>query len=65
MSLHEFVRTYFFQWRIAQVITCGTDCGHIVLRDNETLIKIFFTLNGDINWTGKNVTIDHIEGCDF
>ena len=63
MDLHEFINKYFSGWHIAEVTTCGTDCGNIKLHDGETNIRIFFNLHGNMHWTGFGVTVDHIEGC--
>lgn len=61
MSLNKIILEWFHGWSIASVTTCGTDCGSIKLRSGETFIRIFFRLNGDTHWTGRNVTVDHIE----
>lgn len=57
MNLHDFIHTYFSDWNIANVITYGTERGHIKLRYGETFINIFFNLNGETRWTGSNVTV--------
>ena len=64
MNLQRFINEYFHGWTIAEVTTCGTDCGVLKLRRHETFIKVFFHLNGELHWTGAMVKLDHVEACE-
>lgn len=64
MKFHDFIRECFHGWSIAGITTCGTDCGNLKLRSGNTFVRVFFQLHGDTNWTGNNVTVDHIEAVE-
>lgn len=64
MNLHKFITEYFDSWRIASILTCGTEHGVIKLRSGNTFIRVFFQMHGDKHWTGPNVMVDHVESLD-
>lgn len=63
MSLHDFIKNYFADWKITGITTYGNEHGYIKLRDKDSSIKLFFKFNGAKYWTDYFVTLDHIEGC--
>lgn len=65
ISVHAFVNTYFKNWKVAGESACGaTDTGSLKLRNGETAIRIYFKLNKERHWTGKNARVDRVEACD-
>lgn len=62
MNLKKFKEKYFSNWEIASVVSCGTENGYIVIVNNETFIKINYTLNGHHHWTGDRVIVNEISG---
>lgn len=63
MSVHTFVKTYFLNWKIAEISTYGTEHGYIKLHEGETFIKIYFILRGASHWTDDRCLVDSIVGC--
>lgn len=64
MKFHDFIKECFHGWSVAGITTCGTDYGNLKLRSGNTFVRVFFQLHGDTNWTGNNVTVDHIEAVE-
>lgn len=63
MNVHDFIKTYFKDWTICVELSCGRNHGYLKLGMNMTRIKVYFHLNGEKHWTGKNATVDRVEGC--
>lgn len=64
MSLRSVMHTYFRNWDIGSITTCGTSHGKMIIHSNETSLAIFFNLNGKTHWAYEEVTVDHIEAYD-
>ena len=60
MNVVDFIQKYFANWRIASVLSCGTMHGYLKLRQNETFIKVYFSLNGSKHWADYRATVDHV-----
>lgn len=64
MILVDFIYTYFRDWKITSICTCGTKCGYLKLRKNNTFVKIYFNLNGKSQyWCNHCTTVDHVDVC--
>lgn len=64
MNLHNFIKTFFSNWKIAEINSYGTECGYIKLHEGKTFIKIYFILRGASHWTDDRCLVDCIVGCD-
>ena len=64
MKFYDFIMDCFHGWSIASATHCGTDCGNLKLRSGNTFVRVFFQFHGDTHWTGRNVTLDHIEAVE-
>ena len=64
MDFRAFINSYFQEWKVAGVVSCGTSHGYLKLRSGEVFIKVHFQLNGDKHWTGSNARADRVEPVD-